>query len=223
MVDLTGISSGTSTATSAATNSAATLADSFDDFLTLLTTQLQNQDPTAPMDSNEFTNQLVQFSSVEQQIQTNQNLESLQALLQMNNVASAASFLGSEALILGTTGDHDGSSGITWQYQNTAATEDLTLEVRNEAGTLVYSESGQTGLGLQTFDWQGIDTSGEPVPPGNYTLNIKATDAEENSLNPPIAVQDTIRAVDTSGFEPIFTIGPNNVSQSEILQLVHTS
>ncbi|WP_286830791.1 MULTISPECIES: flagellar hook assembly protein FlgD [Kordiimonas] len=221
MVDLTGITSATGTGTTRGDNSATKLADDFDDFLTLLTTQLQNQDPTDPMDSNEFTNQLVQFSSVEQQIQTNQNLESLQSLLEMNNIASAATFLGSDALIMGNKGDHDGSSGITWQYQNTAATEDLTVQVRNETGTLVYSEAGSTSLGLHTFDWAGIDTAGNPVAPGEYTLNISATNADGAALSPPIAVRDTITAVDTSGLEPIFTVGPNEVGQSDILQLVH--
>ncbi|MFC4348177.1 flagellar hook assembly protein FlgD [Kordiimonas lipolytica] len=221
MVDLTGITSGTGTGLTRGDNSAAKLADDFDDFLTLLTTQLQNQDPTDPMDSNEFTNQLVQFSSVEQQIQTNQNLESLQSLLEMNNIASAASFLGSDALILGTTGDHDGSSGIKWQYQNTAVTDDLTVKVRNETGTVVYSEAGLTTLGLHTFKWDGIDTAGNPAAPGKYTLDIAATNADGVELDPPIAVQETITAVDTSGLEPIFTVGPNEVGQSEILQLVH--
>ncbi|HZZ11369.1 MAG TPA: flagellar hook capping FlgD N-terminal domain-containing protein, partial [Paraburkholderia sp.] len=70
------------------------LAGNFDTFLTLLTTQLQNQDPLSPMDSTQFTQQLVAFSGVEQQINTNNNLQSLIALNQSQQAASAVSYIG---------------------------------------------------------------------------------------------------------------------------------
>ncbi len=78
-------------ATERSASSLASLSENFDAFLTLLTSQLQNQDPLDPMDSSEFTNQLVQFSAVEQQIQANQNLETL---IQLQNAQSAANAVG---------------------------------------------------------------------------------------------------------------------------------
>lgn len=222
MVDLISATTGVSTGFATESDvSAASLADDFDDFLTLLTTQLQNQDPTSPMDSNEFTQQLVQFSQVEQQIRSNQNLETLGALMQINNVSSAAAFLGSDALIIGDTGDHDGATGITWQYQNPLEAETVTLEVFNSAGDLVYSQQGETSTGLHTFEWSGVDNAGEMAPLGDYALKITAEDEEGDEIVPAVAVQDTIHAVDTSGFEPVFTVGPNTVGQTEILQLVN--
>lgn len=208
------------TANGAAGADAKKLAEDFDDFLTLLTTQLQNQDPLDPMDSGEFTNQLVAFTGVEQQIQTNQNLELLANLTRLQNLASSGSYLGSDALAFRDTGDHDGS-GIKWQYQNTAVTDSLTLEVHDSEGNVVYSEVGETGLGFHEFNWNGLDSTGVLAADGDYTLNIVAKNEDGNELSPNVFVQETITAVDTSGFEPLFTIGPNLVGQTEIIELIH--
>lgn len=213
-------------AVTAATNSGTAAADQrqlvedFDDFLTLLTTQLQNQDPLDPMDSNEFTQQLVAFTGVEQQIQTNQNLELLANLSRLQNLASSGSYLGSDALLFRDLGDHTGD-GITWRYSNTDITEELTLEVRNEAGALIFSQQGETETGTHEFNWAGIDNAGLPVEHGNYRLEIVAKGEEDQDLSPDIMVQETIRGVDTSGFEPVFSIGPNEAGQTEILELIY--
>lgn len=207
------------TASGAAAQDAKKLANDFDDFLTLLTTQLQHQDPLDPMDSGEFTQQLVAFTGVEQQIQTNQNLELLANLSRLQNLASSGSYLGNDALIFRDLGDHDGT-GIKWQYQNRTLTDTLRLEVRTEEGALIYSEEGETELGFHKFDWDGLDNDGNPVPDGKYKLEIVATNEDGDEITPNIMVQETITAVDTSGFEPVFTIGPNTAGQTEILELV---
>ena len=206
--------------TSAAAADGKKLAEDFDDFLVLLTTQLQNQDPMDPMDSAEFTNQLVSFTAVEQQIQTNQNLETLADLSRLNNVGSVASYLGNEALIEAPSGDHT-TDGISWQYSNNDATESLVLRVVNEAGSTVYERTGNTGLGVHEFNWDGYNNAGTLMEPGNYSLEISAVDDAGDTLKPGIAVQETITAVDTTGLEPMFTIGPNTVGQTSILQLVY--
>src|ERR1700686_3335504 len=84
----------TSTAQAAGVVGSQQLAGNFDTFLKLLTTQLQNQDPLSPMDSNQFTQELVQFSQVEQQINTNTSLASLIALTKTQSSANAVSYLG---------------------------------------------------------------------------------------------------------------------------------
>ncbi len=202
-----------------AAGDAASLAEDFDDFLTLLTTQLQNQDPLDPLDSNEFTQQLVSFTAVEQQIRTNQNLEQLANLTRLQNVATASSYLGSDALTQNDLGDHTGD-GILWRYDNTTVAESLTLEVRDEQGSLVFSQTGETGVGTHEFQWQGVDNAGLPVQNGNYRLQIVAENEDGASISPDIFVRETIRGVDTRGNEPIFSIGPNNVGQTGILELI---
>ncbi|WP_262694820.1 flagellar hook assembly protein FlgD [Kordiimonas aquimaris] len=221
MIDLFNVTSAANTGQTAATGSAAALAEDFDDFLTLLTTQLQNQDPLDPLDSNEFTQQLVSFSGVEQQIQTNQNLENLAGLISNDNLATAANYLGTDALIANTRGDHDGQSGIQWQYQNRLDTDDLTLNVLNEAGSLIYSETGDASFGLHEFNWTGVDAAGNPVEPGTYELQIAATNEDGNTVEPAIAVVETITSIDTVSGVPRFNVGPNQVTQSELLQLIY--
>ncbi len=195
------------------------LAEDFDTFLTLLTTQLQNQDPTDPMDSNEFTNQLVQFSGVEQQIQTNENLEILSTLMATNTAASAAGFLGKEALIVGDTAQHDGS-GATWRYNLPASADSVILNILDETGVNVYSAAGDTALGNHIVDWDGIDNTGSTVPNGHYTLNIEALTPEGGSIDAITFVQDTVHSYATTGPEPIFNVGANAATYNDILQLI---
>ncbi|MBL4838156.1 MAG: hypothetical protein JKY34_11330 [Kordiimonadaceae bacterium] len=195
------------------------LTNDFSDFLTLLTTQLQHQDPLDPMDSGEFTSQLVAFAGVEQQIQTNQNLEQLAVLSQLNNIGNIAGYLGNEALIEAAFGDHD-TDGVKWQYSNLDSADKLQIQVLDEDGTLVYEIAGETGIGLHDFNWDGLDNSGQLAAPGNYQLSIDALDSEGNTLTTGIAVQETITAVNTASTIPTFTIGPNTVEQTDILSLI---
>lgn len=195
------------------------LTNDFSDFLTLLTTQLQNQDPLDPMDSGEFTQQLVAFAGVEQQIQTNQNLEQLAVLSQLNNIGNIAGYLGNEALIEAPFGDHE-TDGVKWQYSNLESADEIQIQVLDEDGNLVYEIAGETGIGLHDFNWDGLDNNGQLAAPGNYQLSIDALDTEGNTLTTGIAVQETITAVNTASTIPTFTIGPNTVEQTDILSLI---
>ena len=91
---VTGVGNVNTTQTSAANNAASALAGNFEMFLQLLTTQLKNQDPTSPMDPSEFTQQLVQFSQVEQQININKNLEAMMAMLKTSQASSNLNYIG---------------------------------------------------------------------------------------------------------------------------------
>lgn len=216
-----GATSFTSSVTGSATradNDSAKLAEDFDDFLTLLTTQLQHQDPLDPMDSGEFTNQLVAFTGVEQQIQMNQNLETLQTLTALNNAGSVVSMLGQEALIEAPFGDHHGD-GVKWQYAVDSDIENITLQVQSENGTTVYEVEGESGLGVHEFNWDGYNTAGNVEAHGNYQLVVEATNGDGDTITVPVAVRETVTAVDTTGISPQFSIGPNTVEQQDILQL----
>src|SRR3954463_3014533 len=120
-----------------APNAMAQLSSNFDTFLTLLTTQLKNQDPTSPMDSNQFTQQLVQFSQVEQQIQTNTNLDNL--IKQGSSMAGsyATAYLGKTVSV--TNGQASLAGGAAnWNYTLGAAASEATLTVTNQAGRVVF-------------------------------------------------------------------------------------
>src|SRR5262245_6719565 len=123
-----------------AANDRTRLSDNYDTFLVLLTAQLQNQDPLAPMDSTQFTQQLVQFSQVEQQIRTNEQLESLVGHYQAASAGAALSYLGRDAII---AADETYLAGgvANWAYKLPEAAQSLTLQVRDASGRVVYSST----------------------------------------------------------------------------------
>src|SRR5262245_31375256 len=132
-----------STATSAATRSESQLAANFDTFLLLLTAQLKNQDPLEPMDSNDFTQQLVQFSQVEQQINSNKHLENLGPRAKARGAAEAVSYVGkTRALTDGRAALMGGEAHWAYSLESDAST--ATLTIRNAHGDVVYSAPAET-------------------------------------------------------------------------------
>lgn len=167
-------------ADSAAAQAGVSLADNFDDFLTMLTTQLQNQDPLNPTDSNEFTNQLVSFTGVEQSIATNQNLEALiqlQSISQQNNEATVLiNYLG-KTVGSNTNLTNLDSEGASWNIELGAAADDVTYDIYNENGVKVHSEtvSTTTSAGNHVFSWDGSLDNGGQSAEGLYYLVPTAT------------------------------------------------
>ena len=190
-----------------------TLAGNFNTFLTLLTSQLQNQDPLSPMDSTQFTQQLVQFSQVEQQIKTNQNLQSLAAQFQAASAGAALSYLGKDALIQSdTTTLANGHAAWGYSLPNAAGT--VSLEVRDASNRTVFTANGEKAAGDHVFTWDGKDANGNTMPGGVYHLVVTATDAGGNAITPTMTVQEMINGVDFSGTTPqvITTSGSRDLS-----------
>ena len=148
---------------SAASKAATNLASNFDDFLTLLTTQLTNQDPLNPTDSTEFTNQLVNFTSVEQAIATNQNLESLVKLTQMSQEnalsASMINYLGKSVTTnLNVSALSD--SEATWNIDLGSSAAKVKYDIYNQDGSIVYEGGGDINV---DYSFKGIATSIDTV------------------------------------------------------------
>lgn len=157
------------------------LAKDFDTFLTLLTTQLQNQDPLSPLDTTEFTNQLVSFSQVEQAINTNKKLDSLIGLQGTNKLTTGVGYIGKVAEAAGDTmllRDGQGRIG----YELATSSDRTTITILTESGTPVFSTPGSNQAGPHIFDWDGLDDVGNELPDGNYTVLVTALDAEDNVL-----------------------------------------
>jgi len=210
--------SAASTATTASTKARQTLSANYDTFLKLLTTQLQNQDPLSPMDSNQFTQQLVMYSQVEQQISTNDNLSSLIALTKSAAGSNAVSYLGRTALTQGgATSLSDGAAN--WNYSLPSDAADVTLNIADSSGRTVFSTSGEKNLGLHGFAWDGKNTQGAVQAPGTYTLSVVATAADGTKLTPTINGLGVVKEIDMSGAEPLLTVGARKVALSEIVGL----
>jgi flagellar basal-body rod modification protein FlgD len=186
------------------------LSTNFDTFLKLLTTQLQNQDPTAPMDSTQFTQQLVAFSQVEQQISTNQNLQMLIGLAQSQSSNLAMSYLGKSVVLTNGAAVMTGGSA-TWTYglDNEAGT--TTLTVTNASGKSVYSTSGETAAGTHSFVWDGKDNLGNQLADGTYTLTVTSVAGDGSAVTTSVASKGLVSGIDLAGTTPQLVIGTTEV------------
>lgn len=191
------------------------LAGNFDTFLTLLTTQLQNQDPLSPMDSTQFTQQLVAFSSVEQQINTNDNLKSLIALNLSQQASSAVNYIGHNVVMTSGKGSLAGGN-VDWTYNLSAPSAGTTLTVTNAAGSVVYSTNGSTTAGNNDFQWDGKDANGNQLPDGQYTLSVAATAQDGSAVSSTIASKALVTAVDMSGSTPQLVLSSMEIPLSEV-------
>lgn len=178
-------SGGNTTATSAAQGSAAaasaTFGKNFDTFLKLLTTQLQNQDPLSPMDTTAFTQQLVQFSSVEQSIRQNQNLETLIAFQKNAQSANAVSYIGKTVEMSGDKVGVVGGKG-TITYQLPEAANRTIINIYDKDGKLVTRLEGTSRQGDNTVDWNGRSDTGAQLPDGDYKVEVVASDFSGRAL-----------------------------------------
>jgi flagellar basal-body rod modification protein FlgD len=180
----------------------ARLSDNYDTFLVLLTAQLQNQDPLAPMDSTQFTQQLVQYSQVEQQIRTNEQLEGLAGQYQAASAGAALSYLGRNALIESDTAAL-GNGRAQWSYALGQEAQETTLTVTDQRGRKLYETSGSIAAGSHAFTWDGRDINGVLAPDGPYRLVVAARNSDGNDITATMTVREPIRGVDFSGTTPL--------------------
>jgi flagellar basal-body rod modification protein FlgD len=206
MTAIPAVSATAATPPSTAATDKTKLGTNFDTFLTLLTTQLKNQDPLSPMDSSQFTQQLVQFSQVEQSINANQNLESLIALTKARAGSDAVGFLGKTVTLTdGTAGLKNGLA--QWGYSLDGDSASTRLVIADSKGHTVYTSAGDTTSGLHAFTWDGKDNAGNMLPDGPYTLSAKAQTSDGTSITTAVASQGVVDEVDLSGTEPMLKIG----------------
>jgi flagellar basal-body rod modification protein FlgD len=181
--------------------SRAKLSENFDTFLTLLTAQLSNQDPLNPVDSAAFTQQLVQYSQVEQQIETNDQLKSLLAQAGVSNGAAAVAYIGKNAVLDSDIARLSGGAA-TWGYDVTGAQGNVQLVVQDAGGKPVFSKTVPAQSGAQTFTWDGKDSSGRLLADGAYRLAVTAKDSDGETVTPAMSVFETITGIDFSGASP---------------------
>src|SRR3954463_6333227 len=195
-----------------------TLAGNFNTFLTLLTTQLKNQNPLDPLDTNQFTQQLVQFAGVEQQINMNQQLTSLVNLQKATQTTSAMSFLGSTATVDGTTTKLT-NGAASWSF-SVDKPSTATINIKSATGALAYSGSYPLTPGAQNFNWDGRGNNGVKWPDGDYTMTVTAKDASGTTVAVSTEVKGTVDSVDLTQNPPMLKIGGQSFSLDKIKQVV---
>jgi flagellar basal-body rod modification protein FlgD len=202
---------------SAAGTSMQSLAGNFDTFLQLLTTQLQNQDPLDPLDTNQFTQELVEFASVEQQVNTNTNLQTLITLQQTTEATSAMQFLGTTVTANGSTAtlSNATNSPATWSL-NSAGPATANITITNSSGQTAFTGTATLNAGTQTYAWNGQGNSSVIWPDGNYTLTISATGANGQPVTVSTQVQGVVTGVNLSQNPPQLTVGGQSIPINQI-------
>jgi flagellar basal-body rod modification protein FlgD len=213
---------GSSTSTAAKTNALASqqIAGNFQSFLQLLTTQLQNQNPLDPLDTNQFTQQLVEFAGVQQQLNTNDSLATLVSLQQTTQSTQALGFVGKTAVVTGNTAAVTNSSA-TWQVSIPTSSV-INISIANSTGQNVFTGSYDAAAGNnQPFTWNGQGNDGTQYPDGNYTLTATAKDASGNNVAITTAIEGTVSSVDLTQSPPLLTIGGQKYTVSQIQSIVN--
>lgn len=193
------------------------LADDFSQFLTLLTAQLQNQDPLNPMDSSEFTNQLVQFSQVEQAINSNQKLDAL-VNLQLASISSVAlGYVGMDVMYRSADMNYDGVNNVKINYALSQDAFSSKINVFNEQGNVVYTADVPKTVGAHEFVWDGSQTGGGKVPPGTYTVSIDAFDSNNKVIETSTVVSGRVRGIESQDGVIFLLIGERAVALGNVI------
>jgi flagellar basal-body rod modification protein FlgD len=206
------------TFTSSSSDPNALIGNNFQTFLTLLTTQLQNQNPLDPLDTNQFTAQLVQFAGVEQQMEMNSSLSSLITLQQGATSTAAMAYLGATATVNGAT-TALANNTATWSL-NAASPATGTISIADQSGNVAYSGNISLNAGQQNYTWNGIGTNGQQWPSGNYTMTITAAGANGSPVSVTTQVTGTVDSVNLSTNPPTLSIGGNSYTPSQLTSVV---
>ena len=180
------------------------IASNFTTFLQLLTTQLQNQDPLSPMDTNQFTQQLVEFAQVEQQMKSNDQLTSLVSLQTSAQASQALAYVGSTVVVDGSSAQMT-SGQANWSL-NVSKPATATITITDSTGQTVYTGKSAVQPGGQIFTWNGLGNNGKQWPDGTYTLSATAVDANSQSVAVSPEVQGTVSSVDLTQSPPTLEI-----------------
>ncbi len=220
----TGITAATTAPTTTINNGLASLADNYQTFLSLLTTQLKNQDPLSPLDTNQFTQQLTQMTGVEQQLLSNQLLQQLVSNNQAGMTAGVA-LIGKQ--VTADTADTTLQGGqANWTYNLGADAASTTLQVVNSSGNVVWQgpATDSSTAGDHSFSWNGQDQSGVQLPDGGtYTLKIAATNAAGAGVNATAFVNGLASAVEQDGDVTMLTVGGSKVPLSSVVSVTAAS
>ncbi len=201
------------------------MADNFETFLSILTTQLRNQDPLSPMDGSQFTQQLVQMTGVEQQLLSNELLKSLVSQTKSDETLDTAVSLIGKVVTADQTSTQLTSAGADWTYELPNKASKATLEIKDKNGTLVWSGAAPSlEAGRHKFHWDG--TLGEvkrQMPQGLYSMTVKAENGAGDPIKAPVNITGTVSAAELIEGEPWVRIGAVMVRKSAVNSVLQPS
>jgi flagellar basal-body rod modification protein FlgD len=193
------------------------IASNFTTFLQLLTTQLKNQNPLDPLDTNQFTQQLVQFAQVEQQMKSNDQLSTLVALDKTAQSTAALAYVGATVVVDGSTAPLANGSA-SWTL-NTSKPATATVTITDSTGQTAYSGTFSINPGNQAFTWDGRGNDGRLWPDGSYTLTATGVDANKQPVAISTEVQAVVDSVDLTQNPPLLSINGQNYTMDKIKRI----
>lgn len=195
-------------------------------FIQLLTTQLRHQDPTKPMDANEFTQQLVSLSQVQQSVATN---EKLSELISLNKASQTSNTIFSSAALIGKTVSANGDSislrnGFAeFTYSLSENANSTFIKIKDENGRTVHTSEGETDAGKHSFTWNGTDTIGNKLKDGSYSVEVSALDSSNNAVSVVTTVNGIVTGAITSDGSVLVEIDGTTVPIDNILSIKETT
>ena len=206
-----------STAAAAGTAGAQQIAGNFNEFLQLLTTQLQNQNPLDPLDTNQFTQQLVEFASVQQQVDMNTNMQTLISLQQTTAATQALQLVGSTVTLNGNNANLSNATGspASWNL-NASAGGTAAITIANSSGQTAYTGTTTLNAGTNSYTWNGQGNNGVKWPDGAYTITVTGTGASGQAITVSSQVSGTVSAVNMSQTPPTLTVNGQSYPISSI-------
>jgi flagellar basal-body rod modification protein FlgD len=196
------------------------LASNFQTFLSLLTSQLKNQDPLSPVDSNQFTAQLTQMAGVEQQLLTNDLLTSLLAAQGSGGLAGASNYIGKEATAVWAATKFTDKKA-TWSYELGTNAASAKLQVLDASGKVVWEgDAPEKKSGVHDFTWDGVTKTGSNAQEGSvYTLKVGAKDALNQTVDAQVLTRGRVTGVEMYDGEAFLTIGNSILPLSSVIAL----
>ncbi|MDP2366010.1 MAG: flagellar hook capping FlgD N-terminal domain-containing protein [Ignavibacteria bacterium] len=199
-----------------------------EDFLKLMLAQLRNQDPLSPMEGTEFAAQLAQFTSLEQLMNLNDSMDvSINAnyyLTQSINNTLAATLIGKEVKLNGSTFQNNGQENATLGYNLSTAANTITVKIYNEAGLLVKTiENAPKNSGDNKLNWDFTDNEGNSVPQGKYRFEVEAKDVDNNPISHSMYVLGKIDGVKFTGYGTMLVVNGAEYLLSDIMEIYNSN
>ena len=213
----------TAPSTTDSTSGVPDFTSNFNTFLTLLTTQLKNQNPLNPADTNQFTQQLVEFSQVEQQIKTNSNLQQIIAGQSASEAVSALPMVGRTIEYNGDqTVLQNGQANFSYTLPSAAASAGILIQ--DAGGRAVFSATADPSAGKHSFTWTGQTNTGAQLPDGGiYTLKVLAAGANNAPITATTTATGTVSSVSVNNNVASFDVAGVQVPMSQLVSVINPS
>jgi flagellar basal-body rod modification protein FlgD len=221
-MSISDVASALTASTGSTSGSLSSLSGNEQTFLQLLTTQLQNQDPLAPTDTNTFTQQLVEYSQVEQQINTNSKLDTMTGLMVSNKVQDALSTVGAYVQYSGSALAYNGGT-VEVDYNLPTAAATNTIQIQDANGNTVYTAQGAVAAGNGSVQWNGIENNGTQAPDGTYNVVINAVDSTGAAVAATSSVWGQVTGVQATSTDILLSLqGGNTIPFNSISNVSST-